>query len=66
MATIQTPRGDLRIFRGDETLQVQADDGIPAIPTLWYWEPADYDGDVLWSDGYETEAEAQRAALGHW
>lgn len=41
----------IRVFSGADTNQVDAVTGQRANPELWYWEPADYDGDVLWSDG---------------
>jgi hypothetical protein len=50
-----------RLFRGDETAQLQYD-GRKADPELWYWEPDDYEGDVLWSKGYGSRAEAYHAA----
>jgi hypothetical protein len=51
----------VRIFRGDETKQI-CSDGTRADPELWYYEPADYEGDVLWSKGYGSRAEAYHAA----
>lgn len=50
-----------RVFQGKETLQ-RAWDNRKASPELWYWEPADYDGDVLWSEGYATKIEAAEAS----
>lgn len=52
----------VRIFRGDETKQINGTDGSKADPEKWYYEPADYDGDVLWSQGYGSRAEAYHAA----
>ncbi|TAK10609.1 MAG: hypothetical protein EPO32_14865 [Anaerolineae bacterium] len=52
---------NVRLFRGDETKQLQYD-GRPADPELWYFEPADYDGDVLWSKGYRCRADAYHAS----
>lgn len=49
-----------RVFRGDETGQLRFD-GKPADPERWYYEPVDYDGDVLWSRGYESRADAEWA-----
>lgn len=49
-----------RVFRGDTTGQVRFD-GKPADPELWYYEPVDYEGDVLWSRGYGSRAEAYQA-----
>ncbi|MEO7035598.1 MAG: hypothetical protein ABI548_16860 [Polyangiaceae bacterium] len=51
----------VRIFRGDSTKQLRHD-GTPADPELWYYEPADYEGDVLWSRGYGSRAEAYQAS----
>ena len=51
----------VRIFRGDSTSQLQHD-GRKADPELWYYEPRDYEGDVLWSKGYGSRAEAYHAA----
>ena len=53
--------GSIRLFRGDATKQLQQD-GHKADPKLWYWEPVDYEGDVLWSKGVGSRAEAYRAA----
>jgi len=52
----------VRVFRGDETRQV-THDGRPAHPTSWYWEPADYVGDVLWSVAHLDRRDAVREAL---
>jgi hypothetical protein len=53
-----------RVFRGDETDQVAIHvSGItPADPTLWYWEPADYEGKILYSKGYASQRDATYAA----
>ncbi len=50
-----------RIFPGHVTRQVTID-GRPALTDRWYWEPASYEGDVLWSIGYATRDEAEAAA----
>jgi hypothetical protein len=54
----------IRVFRGDETEQVAIHvAGLsPPDPNLWYWEPAEYDGKVLYSKGYATREEAIYAA----
>jgi hypothetical protein len=54
----------IRFFRGDETRQVDSSGPIPtkADPEKWYYEPADYEGDVLWSQGYGCYADAYHAA----
>lgn len=51
----------VRIFRGDETNQLDSD-GHRADPEKWYYEPSDYEGDVLWSRGYGSRADAYHAA----
>lgn len=54
----------VRVFRGDTTRQVD-DSGpsaTPADPEKWYYEPRDYEGDMLWSRGYDSYAEAYHAA----
>ncbi len=43
-----------RVFCGRATRQITAD-GKAADASRWYWEPVDYDGDVLWSGSYATE-----------
>lgn len=53
--------GKVRIFRGDETRQLDAS-GHPADPEKYYYEPADYDGDALWSIGYGCYGDAYHAA----
>ncbi len=53
--------GKVRLFRGDATQQL-AHDGAKADPELWYYEPADYEGDTLWSKGHGSRAEAYHAA----
>ena len=45
----------VRVFRGSTTQQVCGDSGRPAAPEGWYWEPADYEGDTLWSPPYRTQ-----------
>ncbi len=53
--------GKVRLFRGTETQQLQSD-GAKADPELWYYEPSDYEGDVLWSKGHGSRADAYHAA----
>jgi hypothetical protein len=53
--------GGVRIVRGDETGQV-SHDGRPADPEKYYYEPLDYDGDMLWSTAYDSEAAALAAS----
>jgi hypothetical protein len=52
-----------RFFRGAETGQLPYKGGA-AIPDAWYYEPTDYEGDVLWSAPFATKAEARAASRG--
>jgi hypothetical protein len=52
-----------RVFRGDETKQRHGHTGQPANPARWYYEPLDYVGAVLWSRPFDTEVEADEAAV---
>jgi hypothetical protein len=61
MMMLNTPR--VRFFRSDETDQVEVTTGLPPAAGLTHFEPADYDGDVLYSEGYETVEEAVDAAV---
>lgn len=56
----EEPEG-IRVFQGSATKQIDTN-GAHANQALWYWEPADYDGDLLWSDGYPTREAAVQAA----
>jgi len=49
------------IFRGSETKQVDIH-GSPALPDRWYWEPDDYNGDILWSDSFNCRDQAEQDA----
>lgn len=51
----------VRLFRGDETEQRDYR-GAKADPEKWYYEPSDYEGDVLWSLGYGSRADAYRVS----
>lgn len=53
--------GDVRLFLGSESRQLDAS-GHRAAPEQWYWEPIDYDGDVLWSDGFGSRSDAYQSA----
>jgi len=55
---------NLRVFRGDTTNQVDLH-GNRANPNLWYYEPDDYTGGMIWSQGYPSRAEAYYAAGCH-
>lgn len=50
-----------RMFRGINTQQIDVYNN-PAIETFWYFEPIDYEGDVLWSEGFFTKEDAECAA----
>lgn len=47
-----------RIFKGKQTKQVDQQ-GNKANSMLWYWEPVDYYGDVLWSKGFRGPNSAE-------
>lgn len=49
-----------RIFPGSETRQLQGHTHEPAVEQGWYWQPRDYQGDVLYSNPY---ADAEEAGL---
>lgn len=51
-----------RVFQGCETKQVNGVSGKLADAEAWYWEPSDYDGDVLWSKPLASRKEAVEAA----
>lgn len=57
MAKIETTGGEYRVFTADET-------GAPELHEAgkWHFEPGDYDGGEVFSQGYDTEAEAVAAA----
>lgn len=61
METRTYHNADYRIFQGHETRQIDGHTLEAAIDDDWYWEPADYEGDVLFSGCY---ADADEAALG--
>lgn len=56
---------EYRFFQGSETSQKSALGG-EALDEFWYYEPTDYEGDVLWSAGFPTrdlaEADARKVA----
>jgi hypothetical protein len=45
-----------------DTRQIDGVTGDAPDPALWYYEPTDYEGDVLWSRGFVTRAAAEDAA----
>ena len=51
-----------RVFQGSETKQIRGDSAKKPAPTLWYYEPGDYEGDVLWSEAFPTREVAEAAA----
>ena len=51
-----------RVFLGSTSRQLDANPGCKRDDAAWYFEPVDYDGDVLWSPAYATKAEAIAAA----
>jgi len=51
-----------RLFQGRDTTQVNGVSGKAADDMLWYWEPNDYEGDVLWSEGFRKREDACAAA----
>ena len=50
------------IFQGKYTRQIDGHTGYMAHDERWYFEPLAYEGDLLWSEGYATQAEAEQAA----
>jgi len=48
------------IFKGNETRQLDIH-GKPARQDSWYYEPADYEGDILWSNPFKTKKEVLQA-----
>ncbi len=51
----------VRVFQGKDTKQ-ETHDGRPASPERWYWEPADYEGDALWTSAFPSRESAEMAA----
>ncbi len=49
---------DFRFFQGKDSKQIDLR-GNEASPDAWYWEPTDYEGDVLWSSAFDTKQAAQ-------
>src|SRR3970282_1537053 len=52
------PPAGYHIFQGKETHQIDGETGRRAPPDAWYFEPDDYDGDVLYSRGMASAEEA--------
>ena len=53
---------DYRLFQGKTTQRVDSHTRRAADPEAWYYEPLDYEGDVLYSEGYPTADTARAAA----
>lgn len=53
---------EYRVFQGKTTRQIDGHTTHEAEPEGWYYEPSDYEGDVLYSEPYATEEEARTAA----
>ena len=51
-----------RIFQGHTTRQIDGHTGQAAQADAWYYEPEDYEGDVLWSEPFASREEAEQAA----
>ncbi len=51
-----------RVFQGDDTKQICGVTGASAAPDQFYFEPADYEGDTLWSVNFDTYEQAEAAA----
>ena len=51
-----------RVFQGRETRQVEGVSGKSPEPLKWFYEPADYEGDTLYSKAFDTQDEAIDAA----
>lgn len=50
-----------RVFQGKDTKQIYYD-RRPAQPNHWFYEPEDYEGDVIWGYAYLSKEEAIEAA----
>jgi len=59
---IYLERETVRFFRGASTRQVDGHTGKPALKTKWYYEPEDYEGDVLFSSPFDTYQKVRIAA----
>ena len=51
-----------RIFQGHTTRQINGHTTRAAEPQGWYYEPADYEGDVLYSEPFRSREDAEAAA----
>lgn len=54
-----------RVFAGGATRQVDGITGRHPSTHDWFFEPVDYEGDTLWSEGYATRQEAIDAAYAY-
>lgn len=59
MQKISTPAGEYTVYRGAEAPRAREQHD----PDRWYFEPGDYVGFTVFSESYETETEARRAAI---
>lgn len=53
---------EYRVFQGHTTRQIDGHTARAAQPQGWYYEPTDYEGDVLYSVAYATRQAAEDAA----
>lgn len=53
---------DYRIFQGKDTKQIDGHTTRPAQAEGWYYEPSDYESDVLYSSPYMSKEDAETAA----
>ena len=60
----QEERGmeNYRVFQGKDTRQVDGHTGKAALKDSWYYEPSDYEGDVLYSVAHASREAAYEAA----
>jgi hypothetical protein len=63
MKTFTVHGTKFRIFQGRETKQLDGVTEKRPKPSAWYWEPADYDGDVTFSRPESTAKAAQNQAI---
>jgi len=53
--------GDFKYFRGRESYKLTTE-GKRLESDKWYFEPADYEGDAVYSDGFDTLRDALKHA----
>jgi hypothetical protein len=67
MKTISIRGRKIRIFQGRETKQLDGVTSKRPKKSAWYWEPADYEGDLTWSrptSSFERAVAAAEQATG--